>query len=301
MHNNSRSSLSLSWFFAVLTFVSSGCEHRASPPREQTKQMSQTNSIGMVLVSIPSGSFLMGNPRSEETSPVHRVTISGFGIGKYEVTNAEYDRYKERPRAPESLEDRQPASQISWQDAVDFCEWLSKKEGRSYRLSTEAEWEYAARGGLVQKDYPWGDASADGRARAGELTTAIVGRYPPNGWGLHDVAGNVDEWVSDWLDPNYYNRSPEKDPRGPSLSPPGGTAGELHGVVVTQTGNLYVGSDRHASRSGSFHFSASGSCSPRARHIPPKVRRNPCFARSQARRDTEGGPRVVPGLRDGAG
>jgi formylglycine-generating enzyme required for sulfatase activity len=104
---------------------------------------------------------------------------------------------------------------VSWHDAVRFCEWLGRKEGRHYRLPTEAEWEYAARGGLVQQDYPWGNATAEGRAAVAMLQSQPVGSYDPNGFGLYDMAGNADEWVSDWYDEHYYERSPVKDPTGP--------------------------------------------------------------------------------------
>jgi formylglycine-generating enzyme len=89
-----------------------------------------------------------------------------------------------------------------------FCRWLSRKEGRSYRLPTEAEWEYAARGGLEQRDYPWGNESPLGRAAVVRDSTMPGGSFPPNGYGLFDMAGNVAEWVSDWYEPDYYSHSP---------------------------------------------------------------------------------------------
>jgi len=173
------------------------------------------NSIGMFLVYVPAGKFLMGNPSLSDT-PVHRVEVSGFWIGQYEVTNAQFDRFQKRTRPPESLTDGQPVMSVPWPAAERFCTWLSRKEDRRYRLPTEAEWEYAARGGLEQQDFPWGNESPQGRATVGVLATTPVGRYEPNGFGLYDMAGNVNEWVSDWYGENYYRHSPAKDPTGPA-------------------------------------------------------------------------------------
>ncbi|MBI2302597.1 MAG: SUMF1/EgtB/PvdO family nonheme iron enzyme, partial [Armatimonadetes bacterium] len=181
------------------------------------------NSRGMPLVFIPEGSFLMGLEGNgyENSQPIHRVTVSAFWMGRYEVTNQQWECFRSQRRPIESRGDKQPATRLLWRDVTAFCAWLGRKEGRHYRLPTEAEWEYAARGGLVQKEFPWGDRSPRGRATFMCLRTTPVGRYKPNGFGLCDMAGNVQEYCSDWYDPDYYQRSPARDPQGPPRPVPG--------------------------------------------------------------------------------
>lgn len=179
-----------------------------------------TNSIGMKFVYLPKGTFKMGDSRPAlGASPVHIVGVSSFWIGQYEVTNEQFDQFKLRQRPTWARTNQQPATSVYYKDTVEFCKWLSKKDGRRYRLPTSAEWEYAARGGLEQKDYPWGNAPPDGRATWGSPKTTPVGSYAPNGFGLYDMAGNVGEWVSDWDGgdhlSDYYANSPELDPQGP--------------------------------------------------------------------------------------
>ena len=116
-----------------------------------------------------------------------------------------------------------PVTLVRWQDAASYCRWLSQTIGRTVRLPTEAEWEKAARGGLSTLRYPWGDDLGSERANflseLGQRTahgTTPCPSYPPNGYGLFDMAGNVWEWVLDWYDPAYYAVSPEDNPSGPA-------------------------------------------------------------------------------------
>ncbi len=125
---------------------------------------------------------------------------------------------------------------VSWNDAVAFAEWLSRKEGKTYRLPTEAEWEYACRAGTTTRYFSGDDAEglaevgnvADGTAKAkypgltwgiaaqdGFVYTSPVGRYRPNAWGLYDMHGNVNEWCWDWYDKDFYKSSRVDDPAGP--------------------------------------------------------------------------------------
>ena len=181
---------------------------------------------GMVL--IPEGWFLMGSPEGEGDSdehPQHKVWVDAFWIDRCEVTNAQYEKFMKATghRAPRYWDNDSfnkpdyPVVGVSWDDAVAYCNWAGK------RLPTEVEWEKAARGGLVGKDYPWGDnishdnANYDGTGGRDRWdNTSPVGSFPPNGYGLYDMAGNVYEWCADWYDEDYYRSSPERNPKGPN-------------------------------------------------------------------------------------
>jgi len=176
------------------------------------------------LVLIPEGEFLMGSDSEGDHSPVHEVHIAAFYMDKYEVTNARYLAFCEATshRLPEfwGMErfrcgpdyPNHPVIGVSWYDASDYAEWCGK------RLPTEAEWECAARGGLVGMSFPNGDSlhPSDGNYnRSPERCPVAVGSYPANGFGLHDMQGNVVEWVADFYDAEYYASSPPVNPQGP--------------------------------------------------------------------------------------
>ena len=151
----------------------------------------------------------------DEERPVHPVTIGPFQLSRYQVTNADYDAFRQGAR---SADPSLPVVGVSWFDAVDYCEWLSAVWNRQFRLPTEAEWERAARGGLEQNLYPWGNQGIferenyQHRWREGPEP---VGTSPANGYGLFDMCENVHEWCADWYDPGYYAVAPQHDPRGP--------------------------------------------------------------------------------------
>ena len=196
-------------------------------------QVSRTAPEGMV--EIPAGEFSMG--RSELNSddesgmrprillddiPAHRVRLDALWMDAAEVTHADYADFvtaagRRAPyhwpdgKMPETLADI-PIYNVDWDDAQAFCAWKGK------RLPTEAEWERAARGGLDEASYPWGDDKPDRtRARfATPLGPGQVGQHPPNAFGLHDMAGNVAEWCSDWFERTYYESSPAENPQGPA-------------------------------------------------------------------------------------
>jgi len=205
--------------------------------KEQKKTIVGKDGAEMVL--IPAGEFQMGSNHGEnDEKPVHTVQLDAFYMDKYEVTNAQFQRFlKANPQwqsdrinpkyhggyylsswdglnYPEGQADH-PVVSVSWYAAAAYAQWAGK------RLPTEAEWEKAARGGLAGKKYPWGDELSHNDANVygtGERDiwdkTAPVGSFPANCYGLHDMAGNVWEWCADGYDSDYYSRSEAKNPKG---------------------------------------------------------------------------------------
>jgi formylglycine-generating enzyme required for sulfatase activity len=191
--------------------------------RPTPKLPTETNSIGMVLVRVPGGRFRMGDA-SIPDAPLHPVQVSQpFLIGVNEVTQAQY-RMVVGTNPSHFPGDSRPVDSVTWQEAVEFCEKLSaraaeKTAGRSYRLPTEAEWEYACRAGSGEAFGvgPTLPAEKGNSAISGQLATMPVGSYPPNAIGIHDMHGNVWEWCGDWYDAEYYVVSPAIDPPGPDM------------------------------------------------------------------------------------
>lgn len=229
-----------------------------------------TNSLGMEFKLIPAGEFMMGSSESpdeladvfphtspksfEDERPQHEVRITtSFYLGVTEVTQAQY-RAVMGINPSQFKGETHPVETVSWQEAVAFCERLSAKEGHTYRLPTEAEWEYACRAGTATR-YCFGDDAVsqredeeeeDGKVQEGkqaeeppddaetladyawyegnsEMKTHAVAEKKPNAWGLYDMHGNVWEWCRDWYGKDYYANSPEEDPAGPETG--GGRVG----------------------------------------------------------------------------
>ncbi|BAY30794.1 serine/threonine protein kinase [Nostoc carneum NIES-2107] len=169
------------------------------------------------MVSIPSGTFMMGSPQGEgyeREKPQHEVKVSGFFIGKYEVTQAQYQAIMDSNPSKFKGE-KHPVEQVSWNQAIEFCQRLSKKTGRIYRLPSEAEWEYACRAGTTTP-FSFGEtittnlANYDGNytydfGSKGQYRqqTTQVGSFSPNLFGLYDMHGNVWEWCEDYYHENY--------------------------------------------------------------------------------------------------
>ena len=193
-----------------------------------------TGKDGGEMFLIPAGEFQMGSNDSEaddDEKPVHTVYIDAFYMDKYEVTNAQYKGFIRanpewgKDRINRSFHDgdylkywngndypsgeaNHPVVYVSWYAAMAYAKWAGK------RLPTEAEWEYAARGGLSGKKYPWGNNLDSSKANYGRNvgTTTAVGKYSPNGYGLYDMAGNVWEWCLDEYDWNFYQNSRRRNP-----------------------------------------------------------------------------------------
>ena len=175
------------------------------------------NTVGMKFVKVPAGRFMMGDERIDMSSPIHEVAMSSFWMDAYEVTNTQFERFQKHRRGAYSLGDHNPVTEVTHEEAIAYAKWLSKKEGLDYRLPTEAQWEYAARGGLKGKDYPWGNEDPHGRAVPSGLKTSKGGTFPPNGYGLYDMAGNVAEFVYESLYDYKLLLKVKKDPVGPSV------------------------------------------------------------------------------------
>jgi formylglycine-generating enzyme required for sulfatase activity len=175
------------------------------------------------LVRIPGGEFLMGQEDGrDEERPVHRVTVAPFRLCRFQVTEQDYAAFRKgvsgQTNTGKNACATEPVTSVSWFDAVEYCRWLSAEWGMEIRLPSEAEWEFAARGGMEQKLYPWGDAPVTLRPAYGERWhegPEAIAMSEPNGYGLFDMCENVHEWCLDWYDPLYYLVSPEENPRGP--------------------------------------------------------------------------------------
>ena len=184
-----------------------------------------TNSINMKFVRIEPGSFMMGQDKGGDWDerPVHKVNITKpIYMAVTEVTNAQHEQFDPEHRRYRgyngfSTRDDEAVVFVTWHEAVKFCEWLSQKEGRPYRLPTEAEWEYACRAGTTTPFHTGEDLPPDYHRHQQMEWTHVpvslrVGLGPPNAWGLYDMHGNVEEWCHDWYGP--YEASEQTDPVG---------------------------------------------------------------------------------------
>ena len=213
-----------------------GCKRKA--PNDATKAPNNAQSelkteSGVEIVQLPGGRFIMGDENEVDAIP-HEVVVSSFYIDKYPVTQEEYKRVMEKNPSRWKAA-KNPVEQVRWSDAVRYCNARSRLEklqpcydlqtwqcdfsANGYRLPTEAEWEYACRAGtktayffgnapLKLKDYAWFDENSGAKPRP-------VAQKQPNPWGLYDMYGNVWEWCHDFYQVDYYQESPEENPKGP--------------------------------------------------------------------------------------
>jgi sulfatase modifying factor 1 len=181
------------------------------------------NSIEPVMIMVQGGKFTMGSNNNNNEKPLHNVTISSFKLAKYETTQALWQEVMgSDPSGHKDCMDC-PVTGVSWDDIQTFIQRLNAHSGKHYRLPTEAEWEYAARGGTKSRGFEYA-GSNDVNAVAwtwvnSRSTTQPVGQKEPNELGLYDMSGNVFEWCNDWYDENYYSKRSDNNPKGPATGP----------------------------------------------------------------------------------
>ena len=213
------------------------------------------------MVSVEGGTFTMGatseqgSDADSDEKPAHEVTLSSFSIGKYEVTQEEWEAVMgSNPSFYKGA--KLPVKNVSWDDCQDFIRKLNELTGKQFRLPTEAEWEYAARGGIKSKGYEnsgsndidavaWYESNSNSK-------THEVGTKAPNELGLYDMSGNVFEWCQDWYDNNYYGSSPSQNPKGPSSGSFRVGRGGGWGNNAGRCRVSYRGYDYPSSASGSY-------------------------------------------------
>lgn len=185
-------------------------------------QTDTVNGFVFEMVRVDGGTFLMGSNDPEAArneKPVHMVTLSDFSIGKHEVTQGLWKAVMGSSNSHFVGDDR-PVENVSWDEAQQFIGKLNELTGKNYRLPSEAEWEYAARGGNQSKAYSYSGSNDINTVgwifNNSENMTHAAGTKTPNELGIHDMSGNVWEWCQDYFDKGYYSTSPNTNPKGPA-------------------------------------------------------------------------------------
>jgi len=220
-------------FFVVLAALAMMACNKTEP--EQASGQAEESGSEIKMILIPAGHFMMGSERDIDTKPVAKVSVDAFYMDATEVTQEIYEKIIEE-NPSRILGRKDPVEQVTWLDAIKFCNARSKREGlevcydmetrtcnfeaNGYRLPTEAEWEYACRAGEEGNYYFGSDPGklkANGWFKGNSRNRHhSVGMKAPNAFGLYDMSGNVAEWVADWWDPMAYHSSAERNPAGPS-------------------------------------------------------------------------------------
>ena len=255
----------------ILTWMSCVNKNESSLSNFDAGDVITDHPIDMEMVFIPAGTFIMGADHSaDDEDPAHEVTLAAYFIGKTVVTQKEWETVMgSNPSEPIGADF--PVVNVSWEDAQEFVKRLSEQTGQTYRLPTEAEWEYACRAGSTTRFYFGEDTLQLGdhgwyRSNSG-MKLHPVAQKKPNGWGLYDMVGNTWEWCEDWWDPDFYERSDQKNPinRKPYLykSP---TSGDEFTVHVARSGayghppSAHESAHRHGARPGTARPMVSFRC-----------------------------------------
>ncbi len=256
-------SVTFAWKSAVLTRGSPRTGSRPDGPAAHGRQPAEAAGeavfAGIAFVWVPPGSFLMGSamsPQDKETRygnaaglyenehPQHEVTLTqGFWIGKYEVTQSQWESIMGANPSKFVASDR-PVDSVLWAPCQEFLRRLNDSTGQDFRLPTEAEWEYACRAGSAAEfcfgDSPGGLPSYGWHAANGAGQTHPVGALEPNAWGIYDMHGNVGEWCQDFADDRYYDYTPAVDPVGPDYSLNRVWRGESWGDAASNCRSTYT-------------------------------------------------------------